>query len=130
MVAPLSAERASADVTVNKHGEPLSMTFGSIETFNSAGADDDKTSADVAGAFSVAPATLSVAEALVKAAACAAAVAASRVHVASSDAAVRMIVMLFGFFIYFPRWILHPKPVGLDGEEIETVCELKGFALR
>jgi HTH-type transcriptional regulator/antitoxin HigA len=25
-------------------------------------------------------------------------------------------------FIFPPRWILHPKPAGLDGEEIETVC--------
>jgi hypothetical protein len=29
-----------------------------------------------------------------------------------------------------PRWMLHPQPIGLDGEEIETVCELKGLALR
>jgi hypothetical protein len=28
------------------------------------------------------------------------------------------------------RWMLHPQPIGLDGEEIETVCELEGFALR
>jgi hypothetical protein len=33
-------------------------------------------------------------------------------------------------FIFSPRWILYPKPIGLDGEEIETVCELKGLALR
>jgi len=24
--------------------------------------------------------------------------------------------------------MLHPQPIGLDGEEIETGCELKGFA--
>src|SRR6266542_3060950 len=29
-----------------------------------------------------------------------------------------------------PRWMLHPQPIGLDGEEIETVCELKGLPLR
>jgi len=29
-----------------------------------------------------------------------------------------------------PRWMLHPQPIGLDGEEIETGCELKGLALR
>ncbi len=29
-----------------------------------------------------------------------------------------------------PRWILHPKPAGLDGEEIETVHKLKGLPLR
>src|SRR5262249_27927757 len=34
------------------------------------------------------------------------------------------------FFIFFPRWILHPKRVGLDGEEIETVLKLKGSSLR
>ena len=28
------------------------------------------------------------------------------------------------------RWMLHPQPIGLDGEEIETVCELKGLSLR
>src|SRR5215475_15265268 len=28
-----------------------------------------------------------------------------------------------------PRWMLHPA-VGLDGEEIETVCESKGLPLR
>jgi hypothetical protein len=28
------------------------------------------------------------------------------------------------------RWMLHPQPTGLDGEEIETGCELKGLALR
>jgi hypothetical protein len=27
-----------------------------------------------------------------------------------------------------PRWILHPQPIGLDGEEIETVCELKDLS--
>src|SRR5262245_66227703 len=25
-----------------------------------------------------------------------------------------------------PRWILHPSAKGLDGEEIDTVCGLKG----
>jgi hypothetical protein len=29
-----------------------------------------------------------------------------------------------------PRWMLHPQPIGLDGEEIGTGCELKGSALR
>ena len=29
-----------------------------------------------------------------------------------------------------PRWMLHPQPIGLDGEEIETGCELKGLPLR
>src|SRR5215510_11695392 len=33
-------------------------------------------------------------------------------------------------FIFPPRWILHSQPIGLDGEEIETVCELKGLSLR
>ena len=33
-------------------------------------------------------------------------------------------------FHLLPRWMLHPQPIGLDGEEIETVCELKGLALR
>jgi len=33
-------------------------------------------------------------------------------------------------FIFSPRWILHPQPSGLDGEEIETGCELKGLSLR
>ena len=28
------------------------------------------------------------------------------------------------------RWMLHPQPIGLDGEEIETGCELKGLPLR
>src|SRR5215470_12918232 len=84
IVSPLSAERASADVTVNRHGEPLSMTFGSTETSNPAGpvcVDDDKTSGKAAGA------------------------ALSHKHVASSDAAVRMTVMLFGFFIRYPFFI-------------------------
>jgi len=29
-----------------------------------------------------------------------------------------------------PRWMLHPQLIGLDGEEIETRCELKGLSLR
>src|SRR5262245_48893450 len=106
IVSPLSAERASVDVTVNKHGEPLSMTFGSIETFDPAGADDDKTSVKAPGALSVAPAALPITDALggVAGLACAAGRAAagavlSHKHVASSDAAVRMTVMLFGLFI-------------------------------
>jgi hypothetical protein len=68
------------------------MTFGSTETSNPAGADDDKTSVKAAGL------------------ACAAGRAAagavlSHKHVASSDAAVRMTVMLFGFFIRYPFFI-------------------------
>src|SRR5262245_2389458 len=117
IVSPLSAERASADVTVNRHGEPLSMTFGSIETFNPAGADDDKTSVKAPGALSVAPAAPPIAEALdeavalaikavARAAGCVAAgVVLSRKHVASSDVAVRMTVMIFGFFIRDPFFI-------------------------
>jgi hypothetical protein len=34
-------------------------------------------------------------------------------------------------YIHLPhRWMLHPQPIGLDGEEIETGCELKGLPLR
>jgi hypothetical protein len=36
----------------------------------------------------------------------------------------------FFIFILKPRWILHPQPIGLDGEEIETVRKLKGLPLR
>src|SRR5262249_29706423 len=81
IVAPLSDERASADVTVNRHGEPLSMTFGSIETFNPGGADGDKTAC-----WAAAGAVL------------------SRAYVNSSNTAVRMTLqlMLFGFFIPDP----------------------------
>src|SRR5262245_18814769 len=64
IAAPLSAERASADVTVNRHGEPLSMTFGPTVTFNPFGADGANSSANSDGAFSVAAAASTVAEAL------------------------------------------------------------------
>jgi hypothetical protein len=117
IVAPLSAERASADVTVNRHGEPLSMTFGPIVTFNPFGAGGDNSSANSDGAFSIATGEALVAEALGgsdilagEAAACAACcVAAGAVlsleQVASSDAAVRMTVMLFENFISNPFFI-------------------------
>jgi hypothetical protein len=87
------------------------MTFGSIETVDPAGADDDKTSVKAPGALSVAPAAPPIPDALGGAAglacaafACAAGRAAagavlSHKHGASSDAAVRMTVMLFEFFI-------------------------------
>jgi hypothetical protein len=93
------------------------MTLGSIETFNSAGADGDKTNVKALGALSVAPAAQPIAEALGEAVALAikavaraagrvaAGVVLSRKHVASSDAAVRMTVMLFGFFIRDPFFI-------------------------
>jgi hypothetical protein len=125
IIAPLSAERASADLTVNRHGEPLSMTFGPIVTFNPAGADDDKSSANSDGAFSVALAASPVAEALggsatpageagagaadfvAACASCCVAAGAvlSREQVASSDATVRMTVMLLENFISNPFFI-------------------------
>jgi hypothetical protein len=125
IVAPLSAERASADVTVNRHGEPLSMTFGPIVTFTPAGADDDKSSANSDGAFSVALAASLVAEALgesatlageagagaadfvsASASCCVAAGAVlSREQVASSDATVIITVKLFENFISIPFFI-------------------------
>src|SRR5262249_20573199 len=98
----------------------LSMTFGSTETFNPAGpacVDDDKTSVKATGALSVAPAAPPILDALggvaglaCAAFACAAGAAAagavlSRKHVASSYLAVRMTVMLFGFFISDPFFI-------------------------
>jgi hypothetical protein len=122
IVAPLNAERASADVTVSRHGEPLSMTFGPIVTLNPAGADGAKSSANSDGAFSVALAASPVVEDLGGSAAlagegaasaadfvascCVAAGAAlSREHVASSDATVRMTVMPFENFISIPFFI-------------------------
>ena len=96
------------------------MTFGPIVILNPAGADGAKSSANSDGAFSVTPAVSPVAESLggsavlageaaagaaefVAAAACCVAAGAvlSREHVASSDATVRMTVMLFENFISF-----------------------------
>jgi hypothetical protein len=114
-------------VIANRQGDPLSITFGSTLTVNPGGADDDKTSDNGAGIFSVATTGATVAEAMGEAAAladeavifageavacaiaagCVAAGAAlSREHAASIDAAVNMIVMIFGLFIRDPFYSL------------------------
>ena len=41
------------------------------------------------------------------------------------------VILPFQFHLFtFSLFPLHPQPIGLDGEEIETGCELKGLALR
>src|SRR5262245_39035710 len=106
IVSPLSAERASAEVTVNRHGEPLSMTFGSIEIFHPCGADEGKTCPKEADALSALPTGDFIEKALGESAACwvAAGAVLSLAYVASSSAAVRITLqlMLFGFFIPDP----------------------------
>jgi hypothetical protein len=115
---PFNDERASGAVIANRQGDPLSMTFGSIVAVSPGGADCDKTSAKGAGAFSVATFASTVSKALGVAAAlvgeaadgageggAVACVILSREHAASSDAAVRMAVMILGLFIPDPFFL-------------------------
>src|SRR5262245_60247223 len=97
IIEPVSDDRASAVVTVNRHGEPLSMTFGSIEIFHPCGWDEDKTAPKEADAFSAAATGDFVEEALSESAACWAAAV-----VKSSNTAVRMTLQLMLFWFFIP----------------------------